>query len=112
MSAYVRGSYCRRLHINHATFVTISLTAQSRGDTVVAVKNSVRIYVILARNVGDIDRVVRIVVGLAFIAGVFMTAQANLRWLYLIGIALLATGLTQTCPLYSLIRSNTCPVKK
>lgn len=66
----------------------------------------------LARNVGGIDRVLRIVVGLALIAGFFVNAEASLRWLYLIGIVPLATGLMQTCPLYSLIGVNTCPVKK
>ncbi|MCC5958813.1 DUF2892 domain-containing protein [Roseinatronobacter sp. S2] len=66
----------------------------------------------LARNVGGIDRVLRIVVGLALIAGFFVNAEASLRWLYLIGIVPLATGLMQTCPLYSLIGVNTCAVKK
>ncbi|WFE76425.1 DUF2892 domain-containing protein [Roseinatronobacter sp. S2] len=66
----------------------------------------------MARNVGGIDRVLRIVVGLALIAGFFVNAEASLRWLYLIGIVPLATGLMQTCPLYSLIGVNTCAVKK
>ena len=66
----------------------------------------------LARNVGGIDRIARIVIGLALIAGFFLNAEASLRWLYLIGIVPLVTGLMQTCPLYSLIGLNTCPVSK
>ncbi len=66
----------------------------------------------LARNVGGIDRIARIVLGLALIAGFFLNSEASLRWLYLIGLVPLATGLMQTCPLYSLLGLNTCPAKK
>lgn len=63
-------------------------------------------------NVGGIDRILRIVVGLALIAGFFLNSEGAYRWLYLIGIVPLATGLLQTCPLYSLLGMNTCPMKK
>jgi hypothetical protein len=63
-------------------------------------------------NVGGIDRILRIVVGLALIAGFFLNADASMRWLYLLGIIPLATGLLQTCPAYSLLGMNTCPMKK
>lgn len=66
----------------------------------------------LAKNVGGIDRILRIVVGLALILGFFLNTEASMRWLYLIGIVPLATGLMQTCPLYSLIGLNTCPTRK
>jgi hypothetical protein len=66
----------------------------------------------LKTNVGGIDRILRIVVGLALLAGFFLNADASLRWLYLIGIVPLATGLMQTCPLYSILGLNTCPMKK
>ena len=65
-----------------------------------------------ATNVGGIDRVLRIVVGLALIAGFFLNPDASLRWLYLIGIVPLVTGLMSTCPLYSLLGISTCPVKR
>ena len=65
-----------------------------------------------ARNVGTIDRAVRIVVGLALIAGFFLNPEASLRWLYLIGIVPLATGVLGTCGLYSVIGINTCGLKK
>jgi len=63
-------------------------------------------------NVGGIDRILRIVVGLALLAGFFLNAEASYRWLYLIGIVPLATGLLSTCPLYSILGMNTCPMKK
>ncbi len=66
----------------------------------------------LARNVGTIDRAVRIVVGLALIAGFFLNPEASLRWLYLIGIVPLATGVFGTCGLYSVLGINTCGLKK
>ncbi len=64
------------------------------------------------KNVGGIDRILRIVVGLALIAGFFLNADASLRWLYLIGIVPLATGLLSTCPLYSIFGFSTCPIKR
>ena len=63
-------------------------------------------------NVGGLDRILRIVVGLALIAGFFLNPDASLRWLYLIGIVPLATGLRSTCPLYSILGLNTCPMKR
>jgi hypothetical protein len=66
----------------------------------------------LAKNVGGIDRILRIVVGLALIAGFFLNPEGAWRWLYLIGIVPLATGLMQSCPLYSMLGFNTCPLNK
>ncbi len=64
-------------------------------------------------NVGGIDRVLRIVVGLALIAWWYFAPGMGLRWLPLVlGIVALETGLMSTCPLYSLIGLNTCPMKK
>lgn len=65
-----------------------------------------------ATNVGGLDRIARIVIGLALILGFFLNSEASLRWLYLIGVIPLATGLMQTCPLYTLIGISTCPTKR
>lgn len=65
-----------------------------------------------ATNVGTIDRIVRIVIGLALLAGFFLNTDASLRWLYLIGIVPLVTGLFSTCPLYSLFGISTCPTRR
>lgn len=64
-----------------------------------------------SKNVGGIDRILRIVVGAALLLGFFLNGAGAYGWLYLIGIIPLATGLMQTCPLYSLFGLNTCPRK-
>ena len=66
----------------------------------------------LARNVGGIDRILRIVIGAALILGFFLNSEASLRWLYLIGVVPLLTGIFQTCPAYRLFGISTCPVNK
>lgn len=54
-------------------------------------------------NVGRIDRIVRVVAGLAIaIAGVVFTS-----WWGVIGIVPLATGLMGSCPAYSLFKIDT-----
>ena len=60
------------------------------------------------KNVGTIDRVLRIVVGLALISIVFIGPQTPWGW---IGVVPLATALIGYCPLYSLLGIKTCPTK-
>ena len=60
-------------------------------------------------NVGQVDKILRIVVGLALIALVFVGPQTPWGW---IGVIPLATGLMGFCPLYKLIGVNTCGLKK
>lgn len=58
-------------------------------------------------NVGRLDQVIRVIIGLALIiASATNTIGA---WGY-IGIIPLITGLLRWCPLYSLIGIQTCPV--
>lgn len=66
----------------------------------------------LKTNMGTIDRGLRIVLGLALLAGFFLNADAGLRWLYLLGIVPLATGLIGSCPLYSIFGFSTCPASR
>jgi hypothetical protein len=61
------------------------------------------------QNVGGIDKVLRIIVGLALIAIVFVGPQTPWGW---IGVIPLVTGLFGFCPLYKLIGVNTCPLNK
>lgn len=63
-----------------------------------------------SRNVGGIDRILRIVVGIALLVGYFLDTDASLRWLYLLGLIPLLTGLFGTCPLYRLFGFSTCPL--
>jgi hypothetical protein len=60
-------------------------------------------------NEGMIDRALRIVAGIGVLSLAFVGPQTP--WGYL-GIVPLATGLIGWCPLYSLLRINTCPVKR
>ncbi len=66
----------------------------------------------LKKNEGAIDRTLRVILGLALLAGFFMMPEASYRWAFLIGIVPLATGLIGSCPLYSILGISTCPVKK
>ena len=56
-------------------------------------------------NEGNVDRALRVVVGLAVLALAFVGPQTP--WGY-IGIVPLITGLIGYCPLYSLLGINTC----
>ena len=60
-------------------------------------------------NVGGIDRILRIVVGIVLIALTLMGTIGVWGW---VGIVPLVTGLFKFCPLYSIIGMNTCPMKK
>lgn len=61
-------------------------------------------------NVGNIDRGARIVAGIVLLGLVFVV-ESDARWLGLIGIIPLATGLMRWCPLYSLFGMSTCPLQ-
>ncbi|HEX5389151.1 MULTISPECIES: YgaP family membrane protein [Hydrogenophaga] len=63
----------------------------------------------MTKNVGGIDRTLRIVIGLALIAAA-ATGTVGL-WGY-IGLVPLATGLMGWCPPYAMFGFNTCSVKK
>ncbi|HLS22563.1 MAG TPA: DUF2892 domain-containing protein [Pseudogracilibacillus sp.] len=57
-------------------------------------------------NVGTVDRVVRLIVGVILLA-LFFLIEGNLRYIGLIGIIPIITALVSFCPLYSLLRINT-----
>lgn len=59
----------------------------------------------MTANVGNLDRMLRIVVGLALLSLVFVGPQT--LW-GLIGLVPLLTGVIRFCPAYSLIGANTC----
>jgi hypothetical protein len=60
----------------------------------------------MTRNVGGLDRTIRIVAGLVLLALSF----GPLGWWGLIGVVPLATGLVRWCPAYAPFGLNTCPV--
>jgi len=60
-------------------------------------------------NEGTIDRVLRVILGLALISIVFAGPQTPWGW---IGVVPLVTGLVGMCPLYSILGISTCPVTR
>jgi hypothetical protein len=63
----------------------------------------------MKRNVHNIERVIRIIIGLGLISLVFAGPQSIWGW---IGVVPLATGILGWCPPYSLLGINTCGTKK
>ena len=59
-------------------------------------------------NVGGIDRILRIVLGLALIALTLTGSIGAWGW---IGLVPLATAAMGFCPLYTVLGFSTCPVK-
>lgn len=66
----------------------------------------------MKKNIGSIDRILRIVVGAALLIGFFINTESAYRMLYLVGIIPLFTGLFSTCPLYRIFGLSTCPINK
>ena len=60
-------------------------------------------------NVGGIDRILRIVVGLALIALTLLGQIGVWGW---IGLVPLLPGAFGFCPLYTMLGMNTCAMKK
>ena len=58
-------------------------------------------------NVGSTDRIVRVLIGLALLALLFVL-DAPLKYLGLVGLVPLTTALLNWCPLYTLLGINTC----
>lgn len=63
----------------------------------------------LKKNIGGIDRILRILVGAALLIAYF--TMENASPFLLIGIIPLATGLASSCLIYTVLGLNTCPMK-
>lgn len=61
------------------------------------------------KNVGGIDRILRVVVGLALVIAAATGTVGVWGW---VGVIPLITGLFGFCPAYRLIGLNTCPLKR
>ena len=59
-------------------------------------------------NVGGVDRILRILLGLVLIG---LAASGTVGWWGWLGVIPLLTGVVRFCPLYSLVGMNTCPMK-
>ncbi len=62
----------------------------------------------LKRNEGNLDRILRVVLGLVLISLVFVGPMTPWGW---VGLVPLITGLVGSCPIYSILGLNTCPIK-
>lgn len=64
---------------------------------------------LLSKNVGGLDRGIRLVLGALAIA---WGAYSQMWWLLAIGIVVFLTGVLSRCGLYYLLGISTCPVEK
>lgn len=62
----------------------------------------------MQKNVGGIDKIARILLGIGLIT---WAALGGPIWAW-VGIIPLVTGLLNWCPIYPLLKINTCPLKK
>ena len=73
----------------------------------------------MIKNVGSTDRLIRLIAGAILLiiavpslAGMAFVGLGGWAWLVgLVGVVLLATGLLNFCPAYTLLGMNTCPIK-
>lgn len=63
----------------------------------------------MTQNVGNIERAIRILVGLVLIG---LAASGTVGWWGWLGIVPLATGALGWCPPYAIFGINTCSMKK
>ena len=62
----------------------------------------------MKKNIGKIDRNLRVVLGCALIAGGVMVPGTTGLIMATIGLVPLVTGLVGNCPVYSIFRIDTC----
>lgn len=62
----------------------------------------------MTSNVGGIDRIIRIVLGFVILSLVALL-EGRLRWLGLLGLVPLITGLAGWCPAYTLFHISSYP---
>ena len=67
----------------------------------------------LKTNVGNIDRILRAILGIAALAAFFMLPTTGiLHWVYLvIGVIGVGTAAISSCPIYTIFGLRTCPMK-
>ena len=62
----------------------------------------------MTANIGDTERVIRVILGLALLSLLFIL-QGNASYWGLLGLIPLATAGIRWCPLSALFNINTCP---
>jgi hypothetical protein len=86
------------------------VTAVTKGHESPGAAKSLREASQMNVNVGQTDRIIRIVAGLVLLSSVVLF-DGGWRWIGLIGLVPLATGLARWCPAYTLFGMNTCGAK-
>ena len=66
----------------------------------------------MSKNMGTIDRVIRVIIGLVLLWYALFATPTGYNWIGWIGIIPLVTALVGICPLYSILGMSTCPAKK
>ncbi|MEX2642903.1 MAG: DUF2892 domain-containing protein [Acetobacterales bacterium] len=65
----------------------------------------------MTSNVGTLDRVLRVILGLALLSLAFVL-EGNLRWIAVLGVPLLLSAAFGVCFAYRLFGLNTCPLAR
>jgi len=60
----------------------------------------------MKKNVGQLDRIIRIVLGIAVLS-LFFFINGSWKWISLLGVVLILTGTINFCPLYLPFGINT-----
>lgn len=63
-------------------------------------------------NVGMLDRIIRVIVGLGVLSLFYFYPQSEWRYVALVGLIPLITGLFGICPVYTLFGWSTCTVRR
>lgn len=67
----------------------------------------------MTKNVGSIDKILRIVMGIGLLAFAATGMPATgYNWLGWIGVVPLATAVMGFCPLYAILGLNSCPLSE
>lgn len=61
----------------------------------------------MKRNVGNLDRIARLVVGILLVSNVFVGLNSPWGW---IGVVLIVTALIGFCPVYTVVKVNTASI--
>lgn len=66
----------------------------------------------MSRNLGPIDRIIRIVIGAALLYFALFASQNGYNWLGWIGVVPIITALMGYCPLYAILGVSTFSAKR
>ena len=66
----------------------------------------------MTKNIGNVDRALRIIIGLVFLWYALLAPATGYTWVGWLGVIPLLTALVGNCPLYSILGVNSCGVTK